>query len=483
MHENHKTAVSSVGDDAVISQLMAISPLDGRYASDLVDLAYLVGEGALIRYRLQVEASWLLYLMQHPCIKECTPSSKLGVMETLQQIAQGEVNHTSIVEVKRIEQQTRHDVKAVEYYLKRHLEMQGASANEVAFLHFACTSEDINNLSYAMMQRQLTQSLLLPEIERVLSILSEMTQKYADAAMISRTHGQTASPTTMGKELGVFLWRLYRQYTQLQQVPIMAKMAGATGNYNAHLVAYPDVDWPELAREFVENLGFVHNSWVTQIESHDALIEWCDVLSRFSMIGVDLCRDIWGYVSLGYFKQKFESQHTGSSTMPHKINPIDFENAEGNFGMAHSILAHFSQKLLISRYQRDLSDSTVLRSLGVAIGYLLLSMKNLQKGLKKLELGVERITEDIDQCWEVLAEAAQTLLRKYGDDQAYEKVKDTVRGRTVDRSMIFEIIRLSDIPDAEKERFFRLSPTLYIGCAQNLAVRASEVFVGSNTHH
>ena len=461
-----------------IPPLKALSPLDGRYHETVVALTPQMSEEALMRYRIRVEASWLLMLADHPGIypgtlfRTMNPTTTEKVRELLEKWATGAIPANSVALIKELERTTRHDVKAVEYYLARELKEVGASSELRAFLHFACTSEDINNLAYGLMMADVRKDILLPTLQQLITQLQSMAERYSSHAMVSRTHGQVASPTTMGKEIAVFAHRLQRQYLQLESQQILGKCAGAVGNYNAHIMAYPHISWPELTQDFVEQkLGLTWNPMVTQIESHDGLAEYLDILRRICTIGVDLCRDVWGYISLGYLLQKVNLSETGSSTMPHKVNPIDFENAEGNFGLAHSLATHLCHKLPISRWQRDLSDSTVMRSLGTVIGYYHVAVMHLLRGLSKVTPHSPTLLKDLDHSWEVLAEAVQTLWRKHGMVDAYERLKDLTRGQEVDHKLMEKIIKdgAEHLSPEDFERLQNLTPRTYIGLAESLS--------------
>jgi len=450
--------------------LWAIGPLDGRYANKLTSLNSKVSEGALISYRVRVEAAWLLHLASVPEVSEDLVLDE-SVKKTLTKLMTT-VDEKSCLEVKEIEATTNHDVKAVEYYLRNELKKSGASDKVLAFIHFACTSEDINNLAYGMMLDEVRRDCLIPDAEKVLDLLKSQSKTYAGISMLSRTHGQTASPTTLGKEIAVFHHRLKRQIEKLKDVQLDGKMSGAVGNYNAHLSAYPNVDWMKVAKDFVEGkLGLFWNPLTTQIENHDSVVEYSDVIRRFNTIAIDLSRDIWGYVSVGYFTQVLKEGEVGSSTMPHKVNPIDFENAEGNFGISSAMASHFADKLPISRWQRDLSDSTVLRAIGTMVGHAVLAMKSLEKGLGKLAINEEAIARDLDNSWEVLGEAVQTVMRRYGVMDAYERLKKATRGMPVTKEVIKEIIDGCDeLPSEAKTELLQMTPSSYIGAAEKLAV-------------
>lgn len=453
-------------------RLDAISPLDGRYAVELKDLAGYVSEGALTKYRIMVEASWLLQLASPKVgiLKLADPEKKF-----LDDLVAGDFPALTVAEVKNFERKTNHDVKAVEYWLQEKLNEMGASASVRSHVHFACTSEDINNTAYALMLRDARRHIVSPALQGLQVELQKMSRAAAGAAMISRTHGQSASPTTMGKELAVFNYRLGRQVARLNRQPILAKFNGAVGNYNAHTSACPGVDWRAVSKDFIENrLGLTWNPLTTQIESHDAMVELFDIVNLTNSILVDFSRDMWGYISLGYFVQKTVASEVGSSTMPHKVNPIYFENAEGNLGVSNSLLAHFSQKLPISRWQRDLSDSTVLRTWGSAFGHAVLAYKNLLRGLERLTLNSQLMREELDDAWELLAEPVQTVMRRYGVVEAYDRLKAATRGSAVvTKEMIHAAIDgCQEIPDSERKRMKEWTPANYIGLAAQLAVEA-----------
>ncbi|MCA1851345.1 MAG: adenylosuccinate lyase, partial [Beggiatoa sp.] len=409
-----------------LSPLTAISPLDGRYAGKTEALRPIFSEYGLIRQRVLVEVRWLQYLASRPEIAEVPPLSA-EAQSFLDDLIEG-FDENDAERIKTIEAGTHHDVKAVEYFLRERLVAHPELTAITGFLHFACTSEDINNLAYASMLRAVRAHPLLPLWERLIDALAAMARAHADVPMVARTHGQPASPTTLGKELANFAHRLRRQHAKLRTAPILGKWNGAVGNYNAHLATYPELDWPALARDFVEGLGLEWNPYTTQIEPHDHLAEALAIIERFNTILIDLCRDLWGYISLGYFRQKVVKTEIGSSTMPHKVNPIDFENAEGNLGMANAVLAHLAQKLPISRWQRDLTDSTVLRNLGVGIGHAVIAYEGCLQGLGRLAVDEEALARDVDGAWELLAEPVQTVMRRYGIEDAYERLKDLTRG-------------------------------------------------------
>jgi adenylosuccinate lyase len=446
-----------------LSQLTAISPVDGRYALKTETLRPIFSEYGLIRHRVIVEIRWLQALAAHDGIEE-VPTLGGHAERVLNDIIDT-FSEQDAQRVKNIESTTNHDVKAVEYFLKEktagNTELEAVSE----FIHFACTSEDINNLAYALMLREARNQSLLPLMDDVITSLGELARRYADEPMLSRTHGQTATPTTVGKEMANVAARLHRQREQYAAIPMLGKINGAVGNYNAHRVAYPDVDWPAFSRQFVSGLGLEFNPFTTQIEPHDYMAEQFDTLARFNTVLIDFCRDAWAYISLGYFKQKTIAGEVGSSTMPHKVNPIDFENAEGNLGIANALYAHFAAKLPISRWQRDLSDSTVLRNLGVAIGHSVIAYESCLKGIGKLELNRLRTAEDLDNSWEVLAEALQTVMRRYGIEKPYEKLKDLTRDKEVNQQTLQEFIQTLDLPDTVRQELYRLTPSTYTGNA------------------
>ncbi len=450
-----------------LSSLTAISPIDGRYAGKTAELREIFSEYGLIKYRVMVEIQWLLALSEHKAISECheldQPTKEL--LDTLSV----QFNEQDAKRVKTIEQTTNHDVKAVEYYLKEQFADHPKLSDISEFIHFACTSEDISNLSYAMMLNDARNDLLLRDIERLIGALIKIARKQADVPMLSRTHGQAATPTTIGKEFANIVHRLERQRDQIAKVEITGKINGAVGNFNAHYVAYPDVDWQEFAKKFVAHLGLVWNPYTTQIEPHDFMAELFDSVRRFNTVLIDFSRDIWGYISLGYFKQKMVAGEVGSSTMPHKVNPIDFENAEGNLGIANTLFDHLSNKLPVSRWQRDLSDSTVQRNLGVAFAHCRIAYQSMLKGIGKLELNTARIDEDLNNSWEVLAEAIQTVMRRYGIEQPYEKLKALTRGREVNQNTIAAFVDQLELPQDAKDRLKALTPSNYIGNADKLA--------------
>ena len=447
--------------------LTALSPLDGRYASKVAPLRPIFSEFGLMHRRVQVEIEWLLALATEPGIVELTAfnASQVAVLKAIADNfseADGE-------RIKAIEATTNHDVKAVEYFIKERIGADTSLAQAKEFVHFACTSEDINNLSYALMLRDARSQVLLPQLDAVIASLRELAHANAALPMLSRTHGQTASPTTLGKEIANVVARLERQRKQLVAVEVSGKINGAVGNYNAHVITYPEVDWQAFSQRFVESLGLDYNAYTTQIEPHDNVAEYCDAVRRINVILIDLARDIWGYISLGYFKQTLKAGEVGSSTMPHKVNPIDFENAEGNFGLANALLAHFAGKLPISRWQRDLTDSTVLRALGTAFGHSLVALESLKKGVGKLTVNADRIGADLDASWEVLAEAVQTVMRRYGLPQPYEQLKALTRGHGITRESMRAFIGGLELPEDAKQRLLELTPASYIGLAKRLA--------------
>ena len=447
--------------------LLALSPLDGRYADKVDALRPIFSEFGLIHARVRVEIEWLLALASEAGIVEL-PAFSDAATAKLRALADGfTVDHAA--RVKAIEATTNHDVKAVEYFLKERLEGDVELKPALEFVHFACTSEDINNLSYALMLSTARQRVLLPKLDALIETLRTMAHAHAALPMLSRTHGQTASPTTVGKELANVVARLQRQGEVLAGVPMPGKINGAVGNYNAHVAAYPDVDWPVFAQRFVESLGLDFQAYTTQIEPHDGIAELCDAVKRIDTIAIDLCRDVWGYISLGYFKQAVKAGEVGSSTMPHKVNPIDFENAEGNFGIANALLEHSAAKLPISRFQRDLTDSTVLRALGTAFGHALIGFDSLLRGLGKLSVNPERLAADLDASWEVLAEAVQTVMRRHGLPNPYEQLKALTRGQGIDEASMRNFIDGLELPADARARLKAMTPGDYTGHAAALA--------------
>jgi adenylosuccinate lyase len=450
-----------------LSQLTALSPVDGRYGSKTESLRPIFSEFGLIHHRILVEVRWLEALAGHKAIPE-VPVLSSHALRVLNDIVD-KFSEQDAQRVKNIERTTNHDVKAVEYFLKEKIAGNEELEAVSEFIHFACTSEDINNLAYALMLLEARNQSLLPLMDDVIRAIVDMAHRYADVPMLSRTHGQTASPTTIGKEMANVAARLQRQRKQFAGIPVLGKMNGAVGNYNAHLIAYPDVDWPELSATFITGLGLEMNPYTTQIEPHDFMAEQFDTLARFNTVLIDFCRDVWGYISLGYFKQKTVADEVGSSTMPHKVNPIDFENAEGNLGIANALLNHFGDKLPISRWQRDLSDSTVLRNIGVAIAHIIIACESALKGIGKLEINEQRTAEDLDNSWEVLAEALQTVMRRYGIEKPYEKLKELTRDRAVDQATLRAFLADLDIPDSVKTALGELTPASYTGNAARQA--------------
>ena len=448
------------------SSLLALSPLDGRYAAAVEALRPVFSEYGLIRARVRVELEWLKSLAAAPEISEVPPFSAATLAEIDAVIAGFSPEHAA--EVKAIEATTNHDVKAVEYWLKQRFERLPEIQKANEFIHFACTSEDINNLSHALMLREARDSVLLPKLAEIAAKLRQMAHSLAAQPMMSRTHGQPATPTTLGKEIANVLARLQRQTAQLEKQEFLGKINGAVGNYNAHLSAYPNIDWHTFSEEFVTSLGITWNPYTTQIEPHDYIAELFDCVARFNTIVIDFDRDLWGYIALNHFKQRTIAGEIGSSTMPHKVNPIDFENSEGNLGLANAVMAHLGSKLPISRWQRDLTDSTVLRNLGVGLGYCLIAYAATQKGISKLEVNEAHLREELDQNWEVLAEPIQTVMRRYGIEKPYEKLKELTRGKHVDAKAMFDFIEKLDIPAEEKARLQQLTPASYIGAAVQL---------------
>ncbi len=453
----------------MLNTLTALSPLDGRYANKCDALRPHLSEFGLIAARVKVEVRWLQSLANHPQISELAPFSA-ETNAALDAI----VHNFSDVDAERIktlEATTNHDVKAVEYFLKEKIAQITALKDASEFIHFACTSEDINNLSHALMLKS-GRDILLTSMNQILDAIAALAITHADQPMLSRTHGQTASPTTLGKEFANVAYRLARQIKQFEQVELLGKINGAVGNYNAHLSAYPDIDWAEHAQHFIGSLGLHFNPYTTQIEPHDYMAELFDALKRFNTILIDFNRDVWGYISLGFFKQRLKAGEVGSSTMPHKVNPIDFENSEGNLGLANAVLAHLGEKLPISRWQRDLTDSTVLRNMGVGLAQSLIAFEACLKGIGKLELNADKINADLNNAQEVLAEPIQTVMRRYNVDQPYEKLKALTRGQAMTRQMMLDFIaghELSAVPEADRARLALLTPASYIGNAAEQA--------------
>lgn len=454
-----------------LSALTALSPLDGRYAGRMSGLRGLLSEFGLIHRRVQVEIEWFIALSDAG-LPEFPPLST-AAREFLAGLLAG-FGPAQAQAIKDIERTTNHDVKAVEYWIKQQFAASGLAelTAKGEFVHFACTSEDINNTSHGLMLKAAREQVLLPSLDGIVAVLQAMAHQLAGLPMLSRTHGQTASPTTVGKELANVVARLQKGRSHIAKVELLAKMNGAVGNFNAHLSAYPDVDWEAFSKKVIEKqLGLSFNPYTIQIEPHDYMAELFDAFTRVNTVLIDLSRDIWGYISLGYFKQRTKEGEVGSSTMPHKVNPIDFENAEGNFGLANALLAHLSQKLPISRWQRDLTDSTVLRNMGVALGYTLLGYDSLAKGLGKLEANAGRLAEDLDSAWEVLAEPVQTVMRRFGLPEPYEQLKAFTRGKPITQQLMQDFIRGLDLPAAEKQRLLDLTPGHYTGKAAALAAR------------
>jgi adenylosuccinate lyase len=447
--------------------LTAISPLDGRYAAKLDLLRDIFSEYGLIRFRVRAEVRWVQFLARHPGIPELPPLSPV-VNKVLDDLAE-DVPLDAARRVKAIERTTNHDVKAVEYFIAERLAGDAELDRIRPFIHFACTSEDINNLAYALMLRHGRDSVLVPALRLLVGRLEALARPLATTPMLARTHGQPASPTTLGKELANIAVRLRTQLERFRAVRPLGKLNGAVGNFNAHAIAYPEVDWPRASREFVESLGLGFSPATTQIEPHDWIAEYCDALARINTVLLDASRDIWGYVSLGYFRQQAVAGEVGSSTMPHKVNPIDFENAEGNLGVANALLRHLADKLPVSRWQRDLSDSTVLRNLGVAAGHALLAWQSFGAGLGKLAADERRLATDLDQTWEVLGEAIQTVMRRHGHHDAYEQLKALTRGAGIDRDSLRRFVTGLDIPAEARERLLALTPAGYTGLAADLA--------------
>ena len=451
------------------SPLTALSPLDGRYASAADPLRPYFSEHALIRTRVRVEIAWLRALAAERGIRELKPFSA-ATSRALQRLVTN-FSERDGEHIKNIEAETNHDVKAIEYWLKGRLGNNPEVRRSLEFIHFACTSEDINNLSYALMLAESRATVMLPCLDELIAALTAIAHRYARVPMLSRTHGQPASPTTLGKEMANFVHRLRRARERVAAVSLLGKINGAVGNYNAHVVAYPGIDWERFCRRFVERLGLEFNPYTIQIEPHDSFAELFDAYARANTVLLDLDRDIWGYVSLGYFRQRLKAGEVGSSTMPHKVNPIDFENSEGNVGVANALLRHLADKLPVSRWQRDLSDSTALRNVGSALGHTLLAMRACLRGLGKLEADPRRLADDLDANWEVLAEPVQQVMRRYGVPEAYEKLKALSRGKRLDRRQLAAFIRRLPIPAAARRRLLALTPASYTGRAADLARR------------
>ncbi len=446
------------------NSLLSLSPLDGRYRAKCEELNPYFSEFGLIKYRLIIEISWLKALCKCPKIEELR-----GIDTQNLDILVDNFNVEDAQRIKDIEKTTNHDVKAVEYFIKENVGQKEHLKPLLEFIHFACTSEDINNLAYSLMLKDGRESVLLPVMQEIANRIALMARSYSDQPMLSRTHGQPATPTTVGKEFANFVYRLRRQIKHVTECEILGKINGAVGNYNAHIVAYPEIDWESFSKEFVENLGIKFNPYTTQIEPHDYISELMDSFSRFNNILLDFNRDIWSYISLNYFKQALISGEIGSSTMPHKVNPIDFENSEGNLGLANSVFGHLSSKLPISRWQRDLTDSTVLRNLGTGFGYSLLAYRSHLRGLSKLELNTEIIDRDIDECWEILAEPIQTVMRRHNITNPYEKLKELTRGKQIDENILKDFVSKLEIPGETKRALMDLTPRSYLGNAVSKA--------------
>ncbi|MDQ7015140.1 MAG: adenylosuccinate lyase [Gammaproteobacteria bacterium] len=446
-----------------LSSLSAVSPIDGRYGSKTADLRDIFSEYGLIRYRVRVEVRWLLALADDSAITEVPPLSDSA--RKFWTSIDSNFSLSDAERVKTIEATTNHDVKAVEYFLKEKIKGNAELEAVSEFIHFACTSEDINNLSYALMLADAREQILLPQTQQTIDSLTKKAQELAEVPMLARTHGQPASPTTLGKEMANVAYRLQRQRQQMENIEILGKINGAVGNYNAHYSAYPDLDWPAFAQKFVEDLGLAFNPYTTQIEPHDYIAELFDANARLNTVLIDISRDIWGYISQGYFKQKTIKGEVGSSTMPHKVNPIDFENAEGNLGLANALFGHLASKLPISRWQRDLTDSTVLRNLGVGVGHSVIAYSSFLRGMSKLEVNHAVLAADLESNWEVLAEPIQTVMRRYGVENPYEKLKEMTRGQRVDAAAMSAFVESLDIPAAAKVELQKLTPANYIGNA------------------
>src|SRR5271154_228024 len=447
----------------------ALSPLDGRYADKLSAVRRIFSEAGLMRERVRVECAWFLWLASGPAARALA-GLPAGAKDFLTALAK-DPGATNVAAIKEIESRTNHDVKAVEYWLRGELQNRGATPAQLEWMHFGATSEDINNLAYALMLQSARSTLLLPKLRALQDTLDALAARYAGVAMLARTHGQTASPTTLGKEFANVAARLETQRGAIERVAILGKMNGAVGNFNALVAALPQVDWPAFSAAFVESLGLASNPYTTQIEPHDWIAEYCHALMRANTVLLDFARDMWSYISLGYFTQRLNAGEVGSSTMPHKGNPIDFENAEGNLGLANALLGHFADKLPVSRMQRDLTDSTVLRNIGVAVGHSVLSFRSLAAGLAKIELDAARIAADLNGAWEVLSEAVQTVMRAHGIADAYEQLKSYTRGRPVDEAAMSQFISNSRLPEKEKEILLKLTPGTYVGLAPRLALR------------
>ena len=450
-----------------LSALTAISPVDGRYQNKTDILRSIFSEYGLFRFRVVIEIEWLKALSKHPDIKEIGrfPADSISFLDNIK----NDFSIDDAIRIKEIEQTTNHDVRAVEYFLREKIRSVPSLKNIASFIHFGCTSDDINNLSHALMLKDTRENVLAPKLNKLVSILEKMSADYASVAMLSRTHGQTASPTTLGKEVAVYTHRLLRQINQFKNIELLGKLNGAVGNFNAHFAAYPNIDWMSLSKEFVEELDLNWNPHTTQIEPHDYMAEYFHALIRINTILIDLCRDLWGYISLGYFKLKLVEGEIGSSTMPHKINPIDFENSEGNLGLANNMLEHLAMKLPTSRWQRDLTDSTVLRNMGVGVAHSIIAFDSCIKGLSKLDVNIDMINHDLKDSWEILTEAVQTVMRCAGYDDAYEKLKELSRGKEIDKKTLHNFIDQLNISDNDKSRLKKLTPSNYLGNAETQA--------------
>ena len=453
-----------------LDTLTAVSPVDGRYGAKTAALRPIFSEYGLIRHRINVEVQWLKFLAAHPGIREL-PTFSARALQILDGIVEG-FDIEDAHRVKNIERTTNHDVKAVEYFIKEKITGNDELLAASEFVHFACTSEDINNLSHALMLREGRGQVLMPLLDEVIDGIRALAHQHAERPMLSRTHGQPATPTTLGKEMANVVQRLRRQREQIAAVPLLGKINGAVGNYNAHLATYPEVDWPAAAKAFVESLGLDWNPCTTQIEPHDYMAELFDALARTNTILIDFSRDVWGYISLGYFKQRTVAGEIGSSTMPHKVNPIDFENAEGNLGIANAVFGHLANKLPVSRWQRDLTDSTVLRNMGLGFAFTAIALQSLTRGLTKLEIDASRLQEDLDANWDVLAEPIQTVMRRYGIEKPYEQLKALTRGQCIDAATMQAFVEKLDLPEQVKRELRQLTPANYLG---NAAAQAREV--------
>lgn len=449
-----------------LSSLTAVSPIDGRYGEKVAALRPIFSEFGLLKFRVQVEVRWLQKLASSTGISE-VPAFDQEANDFLDRIV-ANFSEQDAERIKTIERTTNHDVKAVEYFLKEQVANHAALHNVSEFIHFACTSEDINNLSHALMLSTAREEVIKPQWQKIIDAISELSQQYRDIPLLSRTHGQPATPSTVGKEFANVVYRMRRQLQQLEQIEILGKINGAVGNYNAHLSAYPDIDWHQLSESFVTSLGIQWNPYTTQIEPHDYIAELFDCIARFNTIVIDFDRDIWGYIALNHFKQKTIAGEIGSSTMPHKVNPIDFENSEGNLGLANAVMTHIAAKLPVSRWQRDLTDSTVLRNLGVGLGYALIAYQATLKGISKLEVNQPHLLKELEHNWEVLAEPIQTVMRRYGIEKPYEKLKELTRGKRVDAVTMQAFIDSLALPESEKIRLKAMTPANYIGAATHL---------------